>query len=71
MSPSVTSDIVNAVCAARTSDDPSEVAFSLVYAASKVIADDDHIAKVYLARLMVKVAASLDPDVLRSTTTLQ
>jgi hypothetical protein len=66
MSPDATSDIVNAVRRARTTDDPGEVACSLVYAATNVIGDDDHVAKVFLARLMVKVAAQLDPDVVLS-----
>jgi len=67
MSPDETSDIVNAVRRARTSDDPGEVACNLVYAATNVIADDDHVAKVFLARLMIKVALTLDPDVSLST----
>ena len=69
MSPSA--EIINAVRRARTSDDPGEVACGLICAAVNVIDDDDHIAKIFLARQMVKIACQLDPDVLRSTTTLQ
>ena len=68
MSPNA-DNIIDAVRAARTSDDPAEVACGLVYAASNVIADDDHAAKAYLARLMLKIAVQLDRDVLRSLNT--
>ena len=67
MSPSTT-EIVDAV---PTSLGSSLVrarrACSLVYAAANVIGDDDHVAKVFLARLMVKVALTLDPDVSPNT----
>ncbi len=63
MSPDATT-----VMEARRSDDPSEVAFDLLYAATHVIGDE-YIAKVFLARLMLKIAGELDPDVLRSSTT--
>ena len=67
MSPSA-DNIINAVRAARTSDDPAEVACSpYLNAATNVISEDDHAAKVFLARLMVKVARQLDPDVSLST----
>lgn len=69
MSLSSTSEIVNAVRRARTSDDPGEVACSLVYAAVNVISDDDHVGKTFLARTMFKVACQLDADVLRTPTT--
>ena len=59
-----TSDVINAVRAARSSDDPSEVAFQLVHVATHVIGEDDYIARTYLARLMLKVARQLDADVL-------
>jgi hypothetical protein len=68
MSPNATtSDIVAAVRRARTCDDPSEVAFQLVHVATHMLDEDDHIGRVYLARLMLRVARSLDEDVTLST----
>jgi hypothetical protein len=68
MSPDAAADdIVNAVVAARTSDDAAEIAAGLLCAAGHVIAEDDHAARVYLARLMLRVARQLDPDLSLNT----
>lgn len=69
MSLNSTSDIVAAVRRARSSDDPGEIACSLVFTARTLVADDDHVAKVFLARTMLKVAYQLDPDVVLTSKT--
>ena len=63
------SDIVNAILAARTSDDVVEVAAGLICAAGHVIGENDLAARAFLARLMVRVARELDPDAVLNPTT--
>ena len=62
-------DIVDAVLAARTSDDVVEVAAGLICAAGHVIGENDPAGRAFLARLMVRVARELDPDAVLNPTT--